>query len=225
MRRMMQVAAAAALALCTPAGLMAEGVPVTNDQVMMLYFTDSGRSFGYQVMMARIQIDTVTAELERDAAILKRNEELFGKSAISQLDLEISQLKDAWNRKQLIVAQKNLVYLSAEYEAMSRMAEHFAGGTVTVEDLYAVFRRGWDAGCDKGPDEVVAHQAWAAFAEKSLERARQLNARGGVPDSEVLEREAQLAIARSNFQNRQAGLDRCKAVLFPSLDQVMSPPR
>lgn len=225
MRRALHGVAAVVLALAAPACLKAEGVPVTSDQVMMMYFTDSGRSFGYQVMMARIQIDTVTAELERDAAILKRNEELFSRSAISRLDLEISQLKDAWNRKQLIVAEKNLVYLSAEYEAMSRMAEHFSGGTVTVEDLYAVFRRGWDAGCDKGPDEVVAHQAWAAFAEKSLERARQLNERGGVPDSEVLEREAQLAIARSNFQNRQAGLDRCKAVLFPSLEQVMAPPR
>jgi len=223
--RALQVVGTAVLALALPAGLKAEGVPVTSDQVLMLYFTDSGRSFGYQVMMARISIDTVKADLERDAAILKRNEELFARSAISQLDLEISQLKDAWNRKQLIVAQKNLVYLSAEYEAMSRMAEHFAGGTVMVEDLYAVFRRGWEAGCDKGPDEVVAHQAWAAFAEKSLERARQLNARGGVPDSEVLEREAQLAMARSNFQNRQAGLDRCKAVLFPSLEQVMAVPR
>ena len=225
MRRVLQMVAAAALALALPVGLRAEGVPVTGDQVMRLYFTDSGRSFGYQVMMARIQIDTVTAELERDAAILKRNEELFSRSAISRLDLEISQLKDAWNRKQLIVAEKNLVYLSAEYEAMSWMAEHFAGGKVTVEDLYAVFRRGWDAGCDKGPDEVVAHQAWAAFAEKSLERARQLNERGGVPDSEVLEREAQLAIARSNYENRLGGLDRCKAVLFPSLEQVMAAPR
>ena len=198
---------------------------MTSDQVLRLYFTDSGRSFGYQVMMARIQRDTLTAELARDQSMLKRNEQLYAKNAISLLDLQVSQLKDAWNRKQLIVAEKNLVYLSAEYEAMSKMAEHFAGGKVTVEDLYAVFRRGWDAGCDKGPDEVVAHQAWTAFAEKSLERARQLNERGGLPDSEVLEREAQLAIARTNYQNRLDGVDRCRTTLFPSLDEIMTPPR
>lgn len=225
MRRTLLGLALSALAFALPVSAAAQGTTATNDQVLRLYFTDSGRSFGYQVMMARIQLDTLTAELERDKSMLQRNEELYAKSAISLLDLQVSQLKDAWNRKQLIVAEKNLVYLSAEYEAMTKMAEHFAGGKITVEDLYAVFRRGWDAGCDKGPDEVVAHQAWVAFAEKSLERARQLNERGGLPDSEVLERETQLAIARTNYQNRLGGLDRCRTTLFPSLDEIMAPPR
>jgi len=224
-RRILLAIAMATSILSLPTEVAAKGMPATNDQVMRLYFTDSGRSYGYQVMMARIQLDTLKVELERDRSMLKRNEQLYANSAISLLDLQVSQLKDAWNRKQLIVAEKNLVYLSAEYEATSKMAEHFAGGKVTVDDLYAVFRRGWDAGCDKGPDEVVAHQAWAAFAEKSLERARQLNQRGGLPDSEVLEREAQLAIAQSNYQNRLAGLDRCRTVLFPSLDDILAAPR
>jgi hypothetical protein len=219
------IAALAALACTLPTDLRAEGTPVTTDQALMLYFTDSGRSYGYQVMIARIQVDTIKAELARDEAILRRNEELHARNAIALIDLQISQLKDAWNRKQLIVAEKNLVYLSAEYEAMTRLAQHFAGASVAVEELYASFRRGWDAGCDKGPDEVVAYQAWAAFAEKSLERARQLNERGSLSDSEVLNREAQLAIARTNFQNRQDGLDRCRQVLFPSLDDVLSRPR
>lgn len=212
------------MALTLPAAAVAEKPAISSDQLLMLYFTDSGRSFGYQVMMARIQIDTVKAELVRDEALLRQNEELHAKNAIPLIDLQISQLKDAWNRKQLIVAEKNLAYVSAEYEAMSQMAEHFAGAQIAVEALYSTFRRGWDAGCDKGPDEVVAHQAWAAYAEKSLERARQLNERGSVPDSEVLEREAQLVIARSNYQNRQAGLDRCRKVLFPSLEDVLALP-
>jgi hypothetical protein len=224
-RRTLLRVALSALAFALPVGVAAEGTPASNDQVLRLYFTDSGRSFGYQVMMARIQIDTLTAELERDKSMLQRNEELYAKNAISLLDLQVSQLKDAWNRKQLIVAEKNLVYLSAEYEAMSRMAEHFTGKSVTVQDLYAVFRRGWDAGCDKAPAEVAAHQAWAAFAEKSLERAKRLNERGGLSDSEVLEREAQLAIARTNYQNRLAGIDRCRTALFPSLEEVLAPPR
>lgn len=225
MRRILRGLAFSALAFALPVSAAADGTTATNEQVLRLYFTDSGRSYGYQVMMARIQLDTLKAELERDQSMLTRNEQLYANSAISLLDLQVSQLKDAWNRKQLIVAEKNLVYLSAEYEATSKIAEHFAGGKVTVDDLYAVFRRGWDAGCDKGPDEVVAHQAWAAFAEKSLERARQLNQRGGLSDSEVLEREAQLAIARTNYQNRLAGIDRCRTVLFPSLDDILAAPR
>jgi hypothetical protein len=64
-------------------------------------------------------------------------------------------------------------------------------------------------------------KAWADFAAKSLERARQLNARDVEPESTVLEREAQLRIAHSNHENRLAGLDRCRAVLFPSLEDIL----
>ena len=219
------IAVVTAFSLALPLAARAEGTPVSTDQLLMLYFTDSGRSFGYQVMMARIQVDTVKAQLARDEVLLRQNEELHSRDAVPLIEFQIAQLKDAWNRKQLVVAEKSLAYVSAEYEAMSQMAEHFADGDISVEDLYATFRRGWDAGCDKGPDEVVAHQAWAAYAEKSLERARQLNARGSLPDSEVREREAQLAIAQSNYRNRQAGLDLCKQILFPSLEEVLALPR
>jgi hypothetical protein len=218
-------AALAALVMGLAPAAWAQGTGISSDQLLMLYFTDSGRSFGYQVMLARIQVDTVEADLDRDEQILRQNMDLYARNAIPLIDLEIAQLKDTWNRKQLIVAEKSLAYVSAEYEAMSKMAQHFAGQGLSVEDLYAVFLRGWEAGCAKGPDEVVAHKAWAAFAEKALERARQLNERGSVPDSEVLAREAELAIARSNYQNREAGLDRCRKVLFPTLDEVLALPR
>jgi uncharacterized protein with von Willebrand factor type A (vWA) domain len=217
------IAALAALALAFPAALRAEGTPLSDHQALHLYFADSGRSFGYQVMMARIQLDTIKAELARDEAILRQNEELHARNAVPLIDLRVSQLKDAWNRKQLIVAEKNLEFLSAEYAAMTRLSEHYAGKTATVEELYAIFRRGWDASCAKGPDEVAAFQAWAAYVEKSLERARQLNQRGSLSDSEVLQREAQLAIATSNYKNRLGGLDQCRAVLFPSLEEVLAP--
>ncbi len=194
--------------------------PLSNEQLYVMMYIDQGRSYGYQTMMARIQLDTVRAELERDQKILQRNLELYEKNVIPLIELEIAQLKDAWNRTQLNVAEKSLDYVSAEYAAMTQMARHFGGQAMTVEDLYATFRRGWEAGCDKGPDEVIAHRAWAAYAEKSLERARQLNARGSLPDSAVLEKEAQLAIAQSNYTNREAGLEKCRTVLFPSLDDI-----
>lgn len=224
MRRVLHLLTAlAALTLAFPAFPRAEGTPLTDPQLLRLYFADSGRSFGYQVMIARIHLDTVRTELARDEAILRRNETLHTRSALALIDLQVSQLKDAWNRKQLIVAEENLEFLSAEYAAMTRISEHYAGATVTVEELYAIFRRGWEAGCAKGPDEVAAYQAWTAYAEKSLERARQLNRRGNLSESEVLEREAQLAIATSNYQNRLAGLDRCRTVLFPSLEDILKP--
>lgn len=203
-----------------PARAQEPATPVTNEQVYVLMFVDQGRSYGYQTMMARIQLDTVRAELERDSAILAQNRELYAKHAISLIDLETSQLKDAYNRKQLIVAEKILDYASAEYEAMTVMARHFAGVPVSVETLYGTFRRGWDASCDKGPDEVAAMKAWADYAAKSLERARRLNERGSLSSSEVLTREAQLKIAESNFRNREAGLDKCRTALFPSLEQI-----
>ena len=196
--------------------------PLSNEQLPVLMFVDQGRAYGYQTMMARIHLDTVKAELARDRAILQQNEELYQKHAIALIDLEISQLKDAWNRKQLIVAEKSLDFVSAQYEAMRRMAEHFAGAEVSLETLHATFRRGWEAGCDKGPDEVVAMKAWVDYAAKSLERARQLNAEGNAPDSVVLERQAQLEIARSNHANRRAGLEKCRTVLFPTLQQIMA---
>ena len=122
----------------------------------------------------------------------------------------------------MIVAEKSLAYVGAEYAAMGQMAQHFAGVRVSVEDVYASFRRGWDAGCEKGPDEVGAMKAWADYIEKSLARARQLNSRGTLSSSAVLEKEADLKIARSNYENREAGLEKCRSVLSPSLEEIMA---
>lgn len=205
-----------------PAMAQEAEAPISSEQVAVLMFIDQGRAYGFQRMLARIQLDTVQAELKRDRAILAQNEDLYERSAIPLIELEISQLKDAWNRKQLIVAEKNLEAVSAQFDAILEMARHFGGTPVPVETLYGAFRRGWEAGCDKGPDDVVAMQAWAAYAEKSLERARQLNARGSLSLNTLLDREAQLRIARSNFENRQARLDRCRTALFPSLEEIMA---
>lgn len=216
--------AGAALSALTAVQLRAadEKTPMNDRQLSVMMFVDYGRSYGYQTMMARIQVDTVKAELERDQKILEQKEELLRKKAIPPIELEVAQLKDAWNRKQLIVAQKSLEYISAEYEAMTQMAQYFGGIDVPVEKLYATFRRGWDAGCEKGPDEVEAMKAWAAFSEKALERARQLNSQGDEPLASVFQKEANLKIARSNYENRLSGLDRCRKTLFPSLDEVLA---
>ncbi len=222
--RFRALAAAAALAMVPGQSLTADegATPLSHEQLSVMMFVDQGRSYGYQTMMARIHLDTVNAELERDAAVLERNEELYRKHSIPLIELEISRLKDAWNRKQLVVAEKNLAFVSAEYEAMTLAARHFGRGDISTERLYEAFRRGWEAGCDKGPDEVAAMAAWADFAAKSLERARQLNARNVEPYATVLEREAQFKIARSNYENRLAGLDRCREVLFPSLEDILA---
>jgi len=205
-----------------PAASEEARTPVSNEQLFLMLFVDQGRTIGYQRLLAGIHLDTVKAELERDKAILEEKTKLYAKNVVPLIELEIAQLKDAWNRKQLIVAEKNLEALEAQFSAITQIAREYAGEPIPVEDLYGSFRRSWDAGCDKGPDEVIAMQAWAAYAEKSLERARQLYSRGTQPVGTVLEREAQLKIARSNAENRAARLDRCRAVLFPSLDEVLS---
>ncbi len=120
----------------------------------------------------------------------------------------------------MIVAEKNAEAIGAQFEAVSEIIRYFDGEPVTVQELYSSYRRSWDAGCDKGPDEVVAMEAWAAYAEKSLERARQLNSRGSLSLAVLLEREAELKIARSNAESRAGRLDRCRAVLFPSLEDI-----
>jgi hypothetical protein len=195
---------------------------MSDRQLSVMMFVDYGRSYGYQTMMARIQVDTVKAELERDQQILEQKQELLRKKAIPPIEVEVAQLKNAWNEKQLIVAQKSLEYVSAEFDAMAQMAKHFGGDDVPVEKLYATFRRGWEAGCDKGPDEVEAMKAWAAFSEKALERARQLNSQGDESLTSVLQKEANLKIARSNYENRLAGLDKCRKTLFPSLKEILA---
>ena len=103
---------------------------------------------------------------------------------------------------------------------MKKMSQHFAGVNVPRDELYGVFRRGWEAGCEKGPDEVEAMKAWVEYSRKSLERARELNRQGGESLASVLEKEAQLKIAESNYQNRLARLDRCREVLFPSPEDI-----
>ena len=196
--------------------------PVTSEQLFLMMFVDQGRAIGYQRMLAGIQLDTVRAELKRDRAILERNRALYADDAIPLIELEIAELKDAWNRKQLIVAEKNAETIGAQFSAITQIARRFAGEPIPVGELYAAYRESWEAGCDKGPDEVAAMQARLAYAEASLERARELQARGRLPLQVVLEREAQVTIARSNYDNRAARLDRCRAVLFPGLDDILA---
>jgi hypothetical protein len=117
---------------CAPFAVAAEGTPLTTDQALMLYFTDSGRSFGYQVMIARIQVETVQAEIARDAALLARNEELHRSKSVPLIDLEVARLRDAWNRKHLVVAEKNLEFLMAEYEAMIQPAGRSCGSALNL---------------------------------------------------------------------------------------------
>jgi hypothetical protein len=196
------------------------GKPVTDRQVAVMMFVDYGRSFGYQTMLAGIQVDVVKAQIVRDQALLKQKEELYRKKAVPLIELEIARLKDLWNRKQLVVAEKGLATVSAQYEAMREMAKHFGGVDVPTDTLYAMFRRAWDAGCDKGPDEVEAMKAWADFAAKSVDRARQLHRRGSESLASLLEKEMQQKIAQANYEQRETRLDRCRAVLFPDLKQI-----
>ncbi|MBX9758272.1 MAG: hypothetical protein K2Y29_05805 [Beijerinckiaceae bacterium] len=195
--------------------------PVSDRQVAVLMFVDYGRSYGYQSMLAAIQIDVVKAEIERDQALLAQKEELYRKKAIPLVELEIARLKDVWNRKQLIVAEKSLATVTAQYEAMGEMAKHFAGVDVAADALYAKFRRAWDAGCDKGPDEVAAMKAWAEFSAKSIERARQFNRRGVESTASLLEKEVRQKVAEANYSQRESRLARCREVLFPAFDEIL----
>jgi hypothetical protein len=201
----------------------AQEAPVNNNQVAVLMMVDYGRSYGYQTMMARIQLETDRAELERDRIVLSQKEELFRTNRIPLVEVEIARLKDEWNRRQLVVAEKNLAFVSAEYEAMIQLARHFGGGQpVSGETLYATFRKGWDAGCDKGPDEVAAMKARMDFMAKSVDRARQLLAEKNESYASVLGKEMQLRIAIADHDHRAASLDRCRSVLFPSLADILA---
>jgi hypothetical protein len=224
MRILVAGAIVALLAILTAllTGASDEKTPVNDRQLSVMMFVDYGRSYGYQTMLARIRVATIKAELARDKALLKQKETLARRNAIPAIEVEIARLKDTWNRKQLVVAEKNLAYVSAEYDAMRQMAKHFAGVEVPAEALYATFRRGWEAGCDKGPDEVAAMKAWADFLAKSLERSRQLNSQGTEPLASVLEKEAKLKIAQANYEQRRAALDRCRDILFPGLQDVLA---
>jgi len=205
------------------APVAAQDTPANNNQIAVLMIVDYGRSYGYQTMIARIQLETDRAELERDRVVLAQKEELFRNQRIPQVEVDIARLKDEWNRRQLVVSEKSLAYVSAEYEAMIQLARHFGGGQpATAEMLYATFRRGWDAGCDKGPDEVAAMKARMDFLAKSLERARQLHAQQNESYASVLEKETQLKIATADYGNRAAGIEKCRIVLFPSLSDILA---
>ncbi|MHB2169613.1 hypothetical protein [Alsobacter sp. R-9] len=218
-------AALAMAALCSRPMAAAEepaaSKPVDDRQIAVMMFVDYGRAYGYQSMLAAIQIEVVKAEIERDRALLEQKEELYRKKAIPVIELEIARLKDIWNRKQLVVAEKSLETVAAQYEAMGEMARHFGGVEVSTGALYARFRRAWDAGCDKGPDEVAAMKAWAEFSAKSLERARQLHRRGAESLASLLEKEVRHKTAQANYAQRESRLDRCRAVLFPSLGEIV----
>jgi hypothetical protein len=194
----------------------------SSNQIAVLMLVDYGRSYGYQSMMARIQIDRDRAQFERDATVLAQKKDLYQRKAIPLVELEIAQLKDTWNRAQLVVSEKNLVYIQSEYQAMVQLARHFGGSPVTTEAIYSTFSKGWNAGCEKGPDELAAAKARFDFLEKVVARADQLHRQRNEPLSSLLEKQVQFEVARSEYQNRANSLDRCRELLFPSLEDVLS---
>lgn len=121
-----------------------------------------------------------------------------------------------------MVSEKSLAFIQAEYQAMVQLAKHFGGVPVTTEALYATFRKGWDAGCEKGADEVAAAKARFEFLVKLVERSRQLYRERVETRSSVLEKETQLEIARSEYDNRASSLEVCRNLLFPSLEDVQA---
>ncbi len=194
--------------------------PATDRQIAVMLLVDYARSYGYQIMMARIQLDRTQAQLDRDAVILEQKRELRRRNVAPEIELEIADLKDVWNRAQLIVARKNLDYVSAEYQAMVKLAHHFGGSPATTSDIYATFRAGWEAGCAKGPDEAVAAKARFEFMQKVVERARQLNEKHLEPLSSLLEKQTELDIAGSEYRNRAESVERCRTLLFPTLEEI-----
>jgi len=197
-------------------------VELNNRQVAVMLLVDYGRSYGYQIMMSRIEQDRVRAQLARDATLLEQKQKLYSRKAIPAIELEIARLKDLWNRAQLIVAEKNFEFVQSEYQAMAQLARHYGDAPTTAEAIYATFRKGWDAGCQKGPDEASAAKARLDFMVKLVERARQLNKSRNEALSSLLEKETQMEIARSEYQNRADSVSRCRELLFPSLQDILA---
>ncbi len=93
------IAAAVALGAVGLASLAAaQGQDVTklvsDRQVTVMMFVDYGRSFGYQTMLAGIQIDVVKAQIERDQGLLKQKEEIYRRKVIPLVELEIARIND-----------------------------------------------------------------------------------------------------------------------------------
>lgn len=221
-RRGLLLLAALLVLLGKPYARAAE-TPVNPNQIAVMLLVDYARSYGYQVMLARVQVDRDQAQFERDSALLKQKEQLYRSRRIPAVEIEIARLKDTWNRAQLVVSTKSLSFVRAEYEAMVQLAQHLGGGErLTAEALYATFRKGWEAGCEKGPDEVAATKARFDFMVKTVARAGQLRKQGLEPLSSVLDKQAQLEVARSEYDNRSGSLESCRRLLFPSLDDILA---
>jgi len=213
------------VSLCLAASwpLIATAQTTASDrQIAVLMMVDYARSYGYQIMMARIQLERDRAQTERDEQVLKQKQELVRRRVAPPIELEIAQLKDTWNRAQLVVAEKSLEYVQAEYDAMVQLAKHYGGNPTSIENLYAIFKRGWDAGCEKGPVEVSAAKARFDFMEKVVVRAQELHARKNEALTSLLEKQAQLEVARAEYKNRSASVDRCRTLLYPSLGDVQA---
>lgn len=67
---------------------------VSNNQIAVMLLVDYARSYGYQSMMAKIQLDRDRAQFERDAQFLKQKEELHRRKSVPLIELEIAQLKN-----------------------------------------------------------------------------------------------------------------------------------
>ena len=201
---------------------LADEAKLLNDrQVFTLMLIDQGRTLARQELLAQIQLDNVRAELERDRTMLQHKEDKFRHKEISQTEIDIARLKDEWNRRQLFVAEKNVAYFSAERAASSRIAGYFSGAQTSTVDLYAEFRRAWEAACEQAPDELAAIKAKRDYLERSVERSRDLFMQKTESYEVLIEKEAILQSTRADYSNRLGRLDQCRSTHYPSLEQIL----
>jgi hypothetical protein len=194
----------------------------SDRQIAVLMLAHYARAYGHQVTWANIQLERARARVIRDEQVLKQKQELVRRKADQPIELEIAELTIAWSRAQLAAAEKILANEQAEYDALVQVAKHYGGNPTTTESLYAIFRRGWDSGCQRLPLEVTAAKALVDLIEKTVVRARETHAQKIESLNSMMQREADLGVAKADYEYRAASLDRCRTLLLPSLEDLLA---
>lgn len=216
------------MALLLLAALAAWSLPAvaqntaSDRQIAVLMLTQYARAYGHQVTWANLQLERARARVISDEQVLKQKQELVRRKADQPIELEIAELTIAWSRAQLAAAEKTFANVQAEYDAWVRVARHYGGNPTTTESLYAIFRQSWDAGCQRLSLEVSVAKALVDLIEKTIVRARDTNMQKIESLNSMMQREADLGVAKADYEYRVASLDRCRTLMPPSLEDLQA---
>lgn len=181
-------------------------------------FRNTNLAFEKSLVNYKIEVENA----KKEAVIHQMNEQLFDRKAISEDEFQHSLLKKNVSEARVPLLQNQTEFFRTLREKNRILMEVASGKDHTVEEIYAVYLRHWNAQCEDFKAQVHEAEAQYALAEYLLKVARILyEEKKAISKEEFLVKEQAYVAADQTLKTNQALSSACLTDV-PSLERIKS---